>query len=458
MQLPTIQLRYAVPAALFVVSVGVAAAVLNFSGGEAALDQEQIEQAEQAEPSIADIITANDMVMPPPAAEEPPANVVKVAMQAPAKPVFREEVMVVSSGDTLMDIAVRAGAPGDQAYAAIARLAEAFDPRRLQVGQEITLQLEETAETTQLTAMGLRPDVASEVWVTADPAGDYVIAEIETELEVQYATGNGTIEGSLYQATKNAGVPDEILLQIIRVYSYEIDFQRDIRRGDGFEVLFEQEHRPDGTFARNRDVLRASLDLRGSPHTVYRYETNDGVIDYFTADGRSIRKALMRTPIDGARLSSSFGMRKHPVLGYSRMHRGVDFAAPSGTPIYAAGDGVVEVAGRNKGYGNYIRVRHNRVLKTAYAHMRGFADGVSKGVRVKQGQIIGYVGTTGMSTGPHLHYEVLQDGKQVNPMTADIPAGPALEGADLVAFQEWATQLDLAYQFLSEPPEVAATQ
>ncbi|MEO1250196.1 MAG: LysM domain-containing protein, partial [Pseudomonadota bacterium] len=166
MQLPSIQLRYVLPAAAFALAVGVVATVLNFSGGEAALDPETVEHVE---PTIADIITAQDMVLGPPEPVEQDPGVIQVAMQAPAKPVYREEVMVVSSGDTLMDIAVRAGAPGDQAYAAIARLAEAFDPRRLQVGQEITLQLEETAETTQLTAMGLRPDVASEVWVTADP-------------------------------------------------------------------------------------------------------------------------------------------------------------------------------------------------------------------------------------------------------------------------------------------------
>lgn len=434
------QIRLMLPVAAIALGAVIGAAFLNLSGGEAALNQEQVSGPE---PTIKQIIVAN------PEAALPQAPV------APTGPVIRQEVMVVASGDTLMDLAVRAGAPGNQAHAAINRLTEAFDPRRLQIGQEITLQLEENAGNIQLAALGLRPDVASEVWVTAAPSGDYEVAEIETALEVQYAAGRGLIEGSLYQATKNAGIPDDVLYALIRIYSYDIDFQRDIRAGDGFEVLFEQEVRPDGSFARNGDVLYATLSLQGTPHTIYRFETEDGTVDYFSADGRSIRKALMRTPIDGARMSSSFGMRKHPVLGYSRMHRGVDFAAPRGTPIYAAGDGVVEFAGRNKGYGNYVRIRHNRLLKTAYAHMRGFADGMSKGDRVSQGDVIGYVGTTGLSTGPHLHYEVLLEGAQTNPMSVEVPAGPALEGGDLARFQEWATQLDLAYSFLSESPTVA---
>ena len=439
-------LRLILPIAAIVLGAGIGAVILSFSGGEAALKPEETIEASAPEAPQTATAPAMELPAPPPQATGPTMH---------EGPVMHEKIMVVASGDTLMDLAVRAGAPRTQAYAAIERLTEAFDPRRLQIGQQITLQLEEEAGTMQLAAMGVQPDVTSQVWVTAAPSGDYEISEYQAELEIQYAAAKGTIEGSLYQASINAGIPDDVLIGLIRVYSYDIDFQRDIRAGDRFEVLYEQEVLPDGTVARNGNVLFASLTLQGRPHTIYRFETEDGTVDYFSPDGRSIRKALMRTPIDGARISSSFGMRKHPVLGYSRMHRGVDFAAPSGTPIFAAGDGVVEVAGRNKGYGNYIRIRHNRVLKTAYAHLRGFADGVSQGTRVSQGQVIGYVGTTGLSTGPHLHYEVLVNGTQANPMTVDIPSGPALEGATLARFHEWATQLDLAYSFISEGPAVA---
>ena len=175
--------------------------------------------------------------------------------------------------------------------------------------------------------------------------------------------------------------------------------------------------------------------LSGKPVRRYRYTPKSGVTDYFDEKGQSVRKTLMRTPIDGARLSSGYGMRKHPILGYSRMHKGVDFAAPRGTPIYAAGDGVVEMAGRNGGYGNYVRLRHTGSYKTAYAHMRGFAKGIRAGVRVKQGQVIGYVGTTGRSTGPHLHYEVMVDNKQTNPRSIKLPSGETLKGADLKAYE-----------------------
>jgi murein DD-endopeptidase MepM/ murein hydrolase activator NlpD len=186
---------------------------------------------------------------------------------------------------------------------------------------------------------------------------------------------------------------------------------------------------------RGGEVLFASLKLRGRQVHAYRYEHADGTTGYYDIDGRSLRKWLMRTPIDGARLSSGFGPRRHPILGYNRMHRGVDFAAPTGTPIYAAGDGVLTKAGRKGSYGNYIQIRHNDEFSTAYAHMSRFADGIKKGARVRQGQIIAYVGSTGRSTGPHLHYEVLQNGQQINPMSIKPQNAARLAGTDLERFR-----------------------
>ncbi|MEM8915009.1 MAG: hypothetical protein AAGC83_04175, partial [Pseudomonadota bacterium] len=306
MQLLPFKTGIMIPVAAVVLVSGVTAAVLNFSGGEAALNPDE---AIELDPSISEIIADDRARMG--LSEDPEAVSIAIEPEPPSlEPVIRLETLVVASGDTLMDLAVRAGAPGDQAHAAIARLSEAFDPRRLQIGQEITLQLEEQAGNVHLAALSLRPDVTSEVWVTAEPDGVYAVEEYKTELEVQYAAGHGTIDGSLYQATLRAGVPDEILFEMIRVYSYEVDFQRDIRAGDAFQVLYERELRPDGTFARTRDVLFASLTLGGKPRKFYRFETDDGIVDYFDSQGRSVRKALMRTPIDGARMSSAFGMRK----------------------------------------------------------------------------------------------------------------------------------------------------
>ena len=191
--------------------------------------------------------------------------------------------------------------------------------------------------------------------------------------------------------------------------------------------------------------------LSGKEFRLYRHETSDGEVDYFDAKGRSSRKALIMTPIDGARISSGFGRRKHPILGYTKMHRGTDFAAPSGTPVYAAGNGVVEKAGRNGGYGQYIRIRHNGTYKTAYAHLSGYARGITSGARVKQGEVIGYVGTTGRSTGPHLHYEVLLENKQINPKKLNLPSGRTLTGKELARFNAARGALENRYATLPAP-------
>jgi murein DD-endopeptidase MepM/ murein hydrolase activator NlpD len=190
---------------------------------------------------------------------------------------------------------------------------------------------------------------------------------------------------------------------------------------------------------------------------LYRYKTRDGVVDYFNRQGESIRKALLRTPIDGARVSSSFGMRRHPVLGFSKLHAGMDFAAPGGTPIFAAGDGIIEEVGRKGSYGNYIRIKHNQQFSTAYAHLSKFGQEMRRGGRVQQGDIIGYVGSTGRSTGPHLHYEVLQSGRQINPMAVDLPTGIALKGRELAEFQRHVAQLNREFLANLQNSQVAQT-
>ena len=201
------------------------------------------------------------------------------------------------------------------------------------------------------------------------------------------------------------------------------------------DVLFERLETKNGEVAGHGDILFADLDLGDRDLKIYRYVDKNGHADYYNEKGESIRKALLRTPVNGARISSGFGMRNHPILGYTRMHRGVDFAAPVGTPIYAAGDGTVGYAGRKGGYGNYMRIRHNGTYASAYAHISRFASGMSEGHKVKQGQIVAYVGQTGMATGPHLHYEILVNGEQVNPANVKFKTGGALQGKELAAFR-----------------------
>src|SRR5690606_17758381 len=214
------------------------------------------------------------------------------------------------------------------------------------------------------------------------------------------------------------------------------------------EIFYEQFRAPSGELVKTGEILYAALETNGVLKQLYRFEAAEGV-DYFDTEGVSIRRFLMRTPVNGARLSSRFGMRRHPIQGYNRLHKGTDFAAPRGTPIYAAGDGVIDKLYRSPSYGNYIRIRHNGTWQTAYAHMNGFASGMREGRRVQQGEIIGYVGSTGNSTGPHLHYEVLRNGQQVDSMSVNVPTGKELEGDELARF---AAAMDVTRAQYAEAP------
>ena len=256
----------------------------------------------------------------------------------------------------------------------------------------------------------------------------YEIRQIELFEEKIFVSGE--ITTSLYQAMKKAGLSELIITEVIRIYSFDVDFQRDIYEGDYFEALFTRRKNEQGKTVQIEDPEYLVLSSRGTPLIYYLY-SNDEFSEYFDENGKGMTKSLMKTPINGARLSSNYGMRKHPILGYNKMHKGVDFAAPTGTPIFAAGNGVVEFAGKNGSYGNYIRIRHDNTYKTAYAHLNGFKKGIYGGVRVKQGDVIGFVGSTGRSTGPHLHYEIIVNGKQVNPSTLKLPSGRKLNDQQL---------------------------
>ncbi len=343
----------------------------------------------------------------------------------------------IGRGDTLMDLLSTANVPANDAHDAVAALREVYNPRRLQVGQHVTVLFEpRRGGARKFVGFEFAPDPLRSVSIARKGDTGFTSSQIEKPVTRKPVAAQGVIRSSLFEAGAQSGVPISVMMAFIQNFSYDVDFQRDLQPGDRFEVLYEKLVTADGKEAGEGELLYASLTLSGDDMPIYRFKTRDGRIDYYNGDGESIRRALLRTPIDGARITSGFGMRHHPILGFSKMHKGVDFAAPTGTPIYAAGRGTIEIAERSSSYGNYVRIRHNTEISTAYAHMSRFAKSIRRGGRVDQGDIIGYVGTTGRSTGPHLHYEVLKAGHQVNPRSVDLPTGEKLEGRELQAFQQ----------------------
>jgi len=307
-----------------------------------------------------------------------------------AEPTLAAEHVVVQRGDTLLQILMRSGIDRAEAHEVVGTLSTLYDPRRLRVGQAMAVEVERAGDALaapRLAALSLNLDFGNDLRVERDANGEFAARRVDRELVQTVHAAHAVIDTSLYHTARRHSVPDEALVNLANIFSWDVDFQRDVHPGDSFELVYEQVESPDGE-VRGGDVVFASLRLRGRNVHAYRYEYADGRHGYYDADGRSLRKWLMRTPIDGARLSSGFGPRKHPILGYTRMHRGVDFAAPTGTPIYAAGDGVLDYVGRNGAYGNFIRIQHNNEFSTAYAHMSRFADGIKKGSRVRQGQVI----------------------------------------------------------------------
>ena len=247
---------------------------------------------------------------------------------------------------------------------------------------------------------------------------------------------------SLYKAATNKNIPPNMIIEFARIYGFQVDFQRDVRKQDKFQIMYEVFRDENKKIIEIGKILFANLKLSGQDNSLYYFD-KEGSEGHYDKNGRSVQKALMKTPINGARLSSSFGMRKHPIDGFNKMHRGTDFAAPMGTPIMASGNGVVKKAGWCGGGGNCVKIKHNSTYETVYAHMSKFARGIKSGVRVKQGQIIGYVGSTGKSTGPHLHYEVIVNGKKVNSQKLKLPSGNILKGKNRKLFETNKIKLDV---------------
>ncbi len=359
----------------------------------------------------------------------------EVAVAAPVIPVApaypRELTLEVANGDTLIDMLIDQNVTSAEAHSVVAALKPEFNPRSLRIGQKISLTLarhETLGDAAAVKELAIKLPNLSTVELERLSAGKFSVAAIKETLTSTPTHAVGTVRSSLSQAAADAGVNGGAFAEITQAFSYDVDFQREIHPGDKFEVLLDKKMSKDGQVGGYDNVRYASLTLLGKKHEIFKY---DGT--WYDARGNTVKKSLLRTPLDATRITSGFGMRRHPILGYSKMHQGVDFGASTGTPIKAAGDGTVAFKGWQNGYGNFVMIKHNGTYTTAYGHMSRFGN-IRQGGRVKQGQIIGYVGTTGRSTGPHLHYEVRANGRQVNPAAKQFNLASGLTGRQKANF------------------------
>jgi murein DD-endopeptidase MepM/ murein hydrolase activator NlpD len=346
--------------------------------------------------------------------------------------------------ETLSSVLDRIGAPRDEANSAVYAASQLLDLRDMRPGDDVTAWLETGADgQVRLIGVSLRPEAERQVLISRASDGTWTTHELMTKLTPGINYVSADVDQSIYQTATQLGAGDQQVVDFADIFGYDIDFQREVQTGDRFGMLYETYDDERGQPVKTGVVLMAEMDGAALTKTFYRFTpSDDGQVDYFDSNGQSAKKFLMKTPINGARLSSGFGNRKHPILGYTKLHKGTDFAAPTGTPIYAAGNGRLTSYGPYSTYGNYAKIEHANGYTTAYAHMSRYARGLKKGSYVKQGQIIGYVGTTGASTGPHLHYEVYINGKPVNAMALKLPTGRKLQGEQLEAFKAEMTRIE----------------
>jgi murein DD-endopeptidase MepM/ murein hydrolase activator NlpD len=397
-----------------------------------------------------------DIYMPPSITEENTTQLPKMAAQAPGGNSGGEKVITVKKGDTLSGILRdNTGATPEEIRAIYAKLGDRGRDGNLKEGQKLRILLSPARGTQRL--QPVRVMVVSDqnaieaVVALSETNNQYVMVDVQTaearatepqDDDDDNDDGSGVrLYQSIYETALRNHVPRSVIDELIRVYSYDVDFQRKARAGDSFEVLYsgdEQNADP------KPDVLFASLTVGGEEtKKYYRYVSpDDGIVDYYDKEGKSAKKFLVRKPVTDGIMRSGFGSRKHPILGYTKMHTGVDWAAALGTPIYAAGNGEIEKAGWESGYGKYIRIKHAYGYETAYGHMTNFARGIEPGVKVHQGQLIGFVGSTGQSTGPHVHYEIIVNGRMVDPMRIKLPRGRVLDGVILAQFERERDKVD----------------
>lgn len=362
----------------------------------------------------------------------------------------------IKKGDTLVGLLSSAGISADDAKSTFDAVRTVFNPRKLDIGSSITVQIDkDTDGNTIIRGLKLPISAISTIELNRTHDDHFAVKRIDAPLTKKLARAGGAIDSSIYQTGADSGIPSAMLNEMINAYSYDVDFQRDVKKGDSIDVLFERMETKDGNVAGNGNFVFSELTLGERVLKIYRYADKSGNADFYNEKGESIRKALLRTPINGARITSSFGMRNHPISGYTKMHRGVDFGAAIGTPIYAAGDGIVETASAKNGYGNYLKIKHNDKYASAYAHLSRYASGVSPGKRVRQGQIVAYVGMTGATTGPHLHYEIMVNNEQINPANVKFKTGNVLQGKELAAFRANMNKIEARLASISRGDTVA---
>jgi len=396
-------------------------------------------------PEMADVASADTPVEVPAAAPDPaPADA------APVVPPSVETSVRLKKGDTIARVLGRLGVVAKEAAGAVAALAKHVRMERLPIGQTITVKMQPAdgeEDVPVLLALSIRPEPRRKFMLERDEEGDYAV-EVETfEVESKFERAAGEVDGSVVASAEAAGVPPAPLAEMLRAFSWDVNFQHDIKPGDRFELLIEREWTSDGLPVDAGRVLWAELTTGGGAenYRIYRFKPRNGEEFFYNGKGESVVKALLRTPLNMSRISSRFGLRHHPVLGFTRLHAGVDFAAPPGTPVLAAGAGSVVEAGPNGGYGRWVKIRHDGGLATGYAHMSRIAAGVHRRVHVRQGQVIGFVGTTGLSTGPHLHFELHRNGRPVDPLSmARTSLRARLGGQDLARFTARIAEIDRA--------------
>ena len=334
----------------------------------------------------------------------------------------------IKSGDSIQKILKKLDIQNNEIQTVISQYKKYGNPNQLLLGNKIGIVIEEnlSGQDNSIVKFSVPVTKSTTIEILKDEQGKIISKKIITKLYKKKVLVENIIKNNLYSSAIKANINPDTIVEFARIFGFEIDFQRDIRKNDYFKIVYEKYLDENGEFVKNGSILYAHMSVNNREITLYKFG-DDKNYSYFDANGKSVEKALMKTPINGARLSSSFGKRKHPILGYTKMHRGTDFAARSGTPIMASGSGTIVLAKWCGGGGNCIKIKHNSTYSTVYAHMKNFAKGIRVGKKVKQGQIIGYVGSTGMSTGPHLHYEVIVNGKRVNSQKLKLPSGKVLK-------------------------------
>jgi len=342
----------------------------------------------------------------------------------------------IKQGDSIQKILKKFNVTNRDIQSVIKEFNKYSNPNKLMAGNKIDIIVGKdlSKEGNSIIKFAIPISKSSAITITRDEENKIISKKIITKLYKKKTLTENMIKKSLYESAVQAKIDPNTIIEFARIFGFEIDFQRDVRKNDYFKILYEKYFDENGKFVKSGSIIYAHMSVNGREITLYKFGDfkNYG---YFDLNGKSVEKALMKTPINGARLSSSFGMRKHPILGFNKMHKGTDFAAPEGTPIMASGSGTIVLAKWCGGGGNCIKIKHNSTYETIYAHMKSFAKGMKAGKKVRQGQIIGYVGSTGMSTGPHLHYEVIINGKKVNSQKLKLPSGKVLKNNERKLFE-----------------------